>query len=176
MGLASARASATGARVTYTIERFFRRTNKPFTTLPLTVRTQRAERDVIVSAVEHQEPDAELLNESGTRHSRITPIVRPAKWLHEIDEASAASSSEAFQDEDQFWNDPPRYSATNLASLAPAPLARVPSRRHTWSARLLFATISCAVVVLLAFELRSIAARVPLSCAHATNVVMNGSP
>lgn len=61
-----------------------------------------------------------------------------------------------------FWETPPRYSVTGPPSLAPAPRRPAPSRWRVWGARLLFATICCAVVALLGLEIRSPVQRVPL--------------
>jgi hypothetical protein len=58
--------------------------------------------------------------------------------------------------EHHFWESPPRYSVTGFLSLAPAPLARSPSGLRIWGARLLFATICCAVLGLLGLEIRSL--------------------
>jgi hypothetical protein len=59
-------------------------------------------------------------------------------------------------DEHEFWNTPPRYSETNLQPLALTPEAPPVWPWRVWAARILFATIFCAAVVLLAFELKAL--------------------
>jgi len=92
------------------------------------------------------------------------------KWLRDYDGAPPDA------DEGGSCDAPPRYSVTNLVSLAPAPLTHTSSRWNTWSARLLFATISCAVVALLVLELTSLRGRVPLTPARALTVLLSLSP
>lgn len=107
--------------------------------------------------------EAEVLEATQAGQSRVTPVMPVPEWLRDL--ATDPDPSDSAQDdgeESQFWNTPPRYSLTNIASLAPAPRTRARSRWHVWSARVLFATISCAVVALLVLELRSLSGRASL--------------
>ena len=81
---------------------------------------------------------------------------------HEEQQAQAADLALSETGEHYFWETEPRYSVTGLQSLAPASGGPDPSRWRFWAARLLFATICCAVVALLGLEIRSMVQRVPL--------------
>src|SRR6478752_7971566 len=109
-----------------------------------------------MSALRHQERDEQTINDSDVAHSGVSPVAPAPNWLREIDTEPAPPED---IEEDQFWNTPPRYSVVNLASLAPSPIAAPPAPKHAWAARLLFATIACAVVGLLVLELRSLGKR-----------------
>jgi hypothetical protein len=78
--------------------------------------------------------------------------------------------------ESQFWDSAPRYSLTNLASLAPAPHAQARSRWHVLGARLLFATICCAVVVLLVLEVKSFSESSSLASTRAAGSLSSAAP
>ena len=132
-------------------------------------------------AVSHQryaehEHEHEHEHDASACHSRVTPVMPAPKWLRDFDKVAETSTTPLDMDESQFWETPPRYSVTNLVSLSPAPVPRTSSRWHTWSARLLFATIACAVVALLVLELRSLGRRVPLTSLRALSVLLSPSP
>lgn len=108
-----------------------------------------------MSSVTEQRRDAEGLEHSDDAKSGVTPVIRPPSWLGELDgDVPPLSSPRAVTEEEVFWSTPPRYSL--LVSLAPPAL---PRPRATWSARLLFATICCAVIALLVLEMRSLTSR-----------------
>jgi hypothetical protein len=130
------------------------------------VRTNAQEWNAIVASAIEQERDAEGLAESDEAKSRITPVMPPPSWVCATDDGQLTSST---VEEEQFWTDPPRYSL--ITSLAPPPLTPVPSHRHTWSARLLFATISGAILVLLALELKSFSTRAAPTSTHTSSAV-----
>lgn len=111
-----------------------------------------------MSAVRKHQRDEQMVNDSDVAHSGVTPVMPASGWLRELDTDPAPSGG---AEEDEFWNTPPRYSITDLASLAPAPIAVPPSRKHTWSARLLFGAISCGVIALLVLELTSLGEGAP---------------
>jgi len=119
-----------------------------------------------VSGVVNQKRRHEFLAEPAAAESRVTPVMPVPNWLRALDENEPPrdmSTTPSDADESVFWDTPPRYSVTNLASLAPAPLVRAPSPWRIWSARLLFAIISCVIVVLLGFELRSLSEHAPVT-------------
>jgi hypothetical protein len=106
---------------------------------------------VAVSGAVSQKRYAEDEEDPTAGESRVTPVMAAPKWLRDFDSAAPDPN------ENQFWDAPPRDSATNLVSLAPSPLEpleHTASRWNTWSARLLFATIACGVVALLGLGLR----------------------
>ena len=108
----------------------------------------------------NQKRETEALDDSGATDSRVTPVVPAPRWMRGLgDEPADPSDLLDDADENQFWDSPPRYSSTNLASLSPATHRAAPSRWHAWSARLLFTTICCAVVVLLVLEVKSFSDR-----------------
>jgi hypothetical protein len=114
------------------------------------------------------------LDDPEAGQSRVTPIVPVPEWLRDL--AAEPATSDSAQDdgeESQFWNTPPRYSLTDVASIAPAPRMRAPSRWHVWSARVLFATIACAVVMLLVLELRSLSGQAPLTPTRMASVLFS---
>jgi len=120
---------------------------------------------------------SEVVDDLEARQSRVTPVMPVPKWLRDL-AAEPATSDPALDEvqESQFWDTPPRYSVTSIPSLAPAPLMRAPSRWHVWSARALFATISCAVVALLVLELRSISGRVSLTPTRIASALLSRAP
>lgn len=87
----------------------------------------------------------------------------PPNWLDEHNDTVPVPKAVG---EDVFWSTPPRYSVMNLASLPPEPLRPVPPPRHTWSARLLFGMISCAVLTLVALEMKAFCGGAPATFAH----------
>jgi hypothetical protein len=86
--------------------------------------------------------------------ARPTLVAPPPDWMRRFDSNEAPSNADPSlnDSEDQFWNEPPRYSVDNLLSLAPLPLKAAPSRLRRWGAKLLFAAVFCAVSTLLGFE------------------------
>jgi hypothetical protein len=104
---------------------------------------------------------SEFEDEPEDVHSRVTPV--GPLWRHDPEherqgETPAPALSEA--GELDFWDSPPRYSVTNLEPLDPAPVSRpVSSPWRTWGARVLFALIFCATVVLLALEIKALASQ-----------------
>ena len=121
---------------------------------------------------------SEMLAEPQSGESRVTPVMPAPTWLRELGNEPPAASSSAQHDaeEHQFWDSAPRYSITNLASLAPPPLPRAPSQWRVWSARLLFVMIFSAVAALLGLEMRSLGGPVPLTLAHATRALFSSFP
>jgi len=129
-----------------------------------------------VSGVVNQQRHAEHFDGSPALESRVTPVVPASQWSSDVgDEPAAANGAFDESDENEFWDTPPRYSQTVIASLAPAPITHAPSRWHTLSARLLFATIACAIIVLLGLELKSLSERAPLTSARALDVLVSTS-
>ena len=126
---------------------------------------------VMLSAVTEQ---AEGLDNPEAGQSRVTPVMPVPEWLRDLaTEPDPSDSAQDDAEESQFWNTPPRYSLTNVASIAPAPRMRAPSRWHVWSARVLFATISCAVVALLVLELKSLSGGAPLTPTRIASVLFS---
>jgi hypothetical protein len=97
----------------------------------------------------------------------------PPNWLRELDDAPTLTPPKVVAEDDVFWSTPPRYSL--FVSLAPGALA-FPSVRRTWGARLLFATIACAIVTLLALEVTSLGSRDPSVLARAPSALLAKSP
>jgi len=121
--------------------------------------------------------EAEVLDDPEAGQSRVTPVMPVPEWLRDL--GTDPDPSDSVQDdgeESEFWNTPPRYSLTNVASIVPAPRLRAPSRWHVWSARMLFATISCAVVALLVLELRSLSGGASLTPTRIASVLFSPAP
>lgn len=91
-------------------------------------------------------------------NSRVCPIAPVSTWRCDADGGQRITPTSELSEtgEHHFWDTPPRYSVTNLQSIAPAPVGPAPSLLRIGSARLLFATIFCATVVLLALELKAL--------------------
>jgi hypothetical protein len=137
----------------------------------------RGKANAVMLGVVNQEPEAEVLDDLGAGQSRVTPVMPVPKWLRDLDaEPATPDSAQDDLDENQFWDTAPRYSVTNLASVVPAPLLPAPSRWHVWSARVLFATITCSVVALLVLELRSLSERVPLTPTRIASALLSPVP
>jgi len=131
----------------------------------------------IVSSLIGQQPDADgartALEENDRATSRVTPVVPPC-WLEQLgDGIPDLRPPKSATEEDVFWSTPPRYSL--LVSLAPESLAAPTPARHVWGARLLFALISCAILALVALELRKLDARAPLTGTGAVSSVTSDS-
>jgi hypothetical protein len=87
--------------------------------------------------------------------ARVTPLAEPPDWLRNSgrDGLPIDGGEPHRAVEEQFWNEPPRYSLTGIRSLLPEAMVIAPSRLRLWGARLLFAATLCAVFALLALEL-----------------------
>lgn len=125
------------------------------------------------AAVTGTDPDG--FEEYGVGESEVAPV--HSNWLRGLDNQSAPPSApDDDVEQNQFWDTPPRYSATNLTSLAPGPLTRARSGWRTRSARLLFTTIFLAVIALLVLEMKSLSARVLLTSTRAFSVLLSSQP
>ena len=107
-------------------------------------------------------PGSGVTDERAITHSRVFSVAPVATEKCGADseqpsEPPAPELSEA--DEHEFWEATPRYSVTNLPSLAPPPVAPAPAPWRIWAARALFALILCATVVLVCLELKALAAQ-----------------
>jgi hypothetical protein len=106
----------------------------------------------------------EFAGERAEIEARVSPAAQASSFHAERDddwqiEPPASSFSEA--GEHSFWDSEPRYSISDLPSLLPAPVpAPQPAQPwRMWAARLLFATIVCTIVVLLALEIKALTQR-----------------
>jgi hypothetical protein len=110
------------------------------------------------------------LGDRADGQTRVTPVMPIPDWLRERDHEDQAlhtpRGAHPEVDEHEFWDTPPRYSLTNLPSLAPVALRPVPSRWRIWTAQSLFGAILCVVVALLGLEILSLTRHVPPSSAH----------
>jgi len=130
-----------------------------------------------MSGVMSQRREIEALDESNAGQSRVTPVVPAPRWLRAVgDEPATSCDTQDDADENQFWDTPPRYSLTDLASLAPAPITQTRSRWHVFGARALFGTICCAVVVLLVLEVRLFSERMSLASTRSTSSLLSPTP
>jgi hypothetical protein len=98
-------------------------------------------------------PESDCEGDLGGMHdvgARITPLAAPPEWLRNFgrDGLAALALDPDRHVEEQFWNEPPRYSLTGSGSLLPASAApRSPVR--VWATRILFAALFSTVVGLL---------------------------
>ena len=111
-----------------------------------------------ISTIEPQ-PSCGPGGDGSEEEARPTLVAAPPDWMRRFDSDEAPSHADPSlnDSEDQFWNEPPRYSVDNLLSLAPLPLKPAPSHLRRWGAKLLFAAVFCAVATLLGFEALSVA-------------------
>lgn len=130
-----------------------------------------------MSAVVNQKQRNDVVAEPQSGESRVTPVMPAPTWPRELGNEPLPTSNTVQHDADehQFWDSAPRYSVTNLASLAP-PLPGSPSYWRVWSARLLFVMIFSAVAALLGLEMKSIGAPAPLTLARAVRAFLSSSP
>jgi hypothetical protein len=141
--------------------------------LPLTKWVQMGNsRNAVMSRPVNRDRWSEEAEEPAQTYSRVFPVAPVSTWLSDADSAQpvtppALELSEP--GENHFWDSPPRDSVTHLQSIAPVPAGPVRSPWRLWAARLLFATIFCGTVALLALELKALAtqASAPLS-AHSS--------
>jgi hypothetical protein len=128
---------------------FATRPIKLLAALPLTVRSQRAERTrIVLAAMEQEREEDEFFEEPHPALWRISVVMT----RREAEVTTAAANA---LDESQLWDAPPGYSLVGQTT-APAPLAQVSPRRLTWGARFAFVAISVAIAAALAFQLISI--------------------
>jgi hypothetical protein len=87
-------------------------------------------------------------------------ISAPALDAHECAELSADGS------EEQFWNEPPRYSVDDLGSIVPPAPRAEPTRLRRLGSTLLFFAVFCGTAALLGFETVSAARGGALPAVH----------
>ena len=125
-------------------------------------------RSTVISGSAHQDQwfgkadGRDVADKTTNTDSRVFPVASVATWqcadeTEQLIEPPAQELSET--GEHQFWDTPPRDSLTDLPSLAPPPVRLAPSPWRIWAARLLFAMIFCATVVLLGLEIKALAAQ-----------------
>ena len=141
-----------------------------------TVPQRRLRRTLIISRALHHELTSAMQNQRGARPAlmlppesdcegdlggmhevgaRITPLAAPPEWLRNFsrDGLSALALDPDRRVEEEFWNEPPRYSLTGNASLLPASAVVPRSRSRVWATRFLFAALFSTVLGLLICEL-----------------------
>ena len=107
-------------------------------------------------------PGPGVADERAITHSHVFSVAPVATEKRDADseQPSAPPAPELSEaDEHEFWEATPRYSVTNLPSLAPPPVAPAPAPWRIWAARALFALILCATVALLGLEIKALAAQ-----------------
>lgn len=101
-----------------------------------------------------------------------TPVMLPPSSTHELNDVLRSLGAPVpATEEDVFWSTPPRYSQP-----APPTLISVAPAWRVWSARLLFASISCAIVALVVFELRSLSERAQATATSPWIAVLSNAP
>lgn len=93
--------------------------------------------------------------------SGVTPLAPPPKWLTDLVPQPLPMPSEpaTYDVEEQFWSEPSVEQTAQVPSLPPEP-ETVPSAVRRWASQVLFTSVVCLVVMLLALEALSFAKRV----------------
>jgi len=84
----------------------------------------------------------------GDAGRQVTPLAAPADWLKTLrfGAAPALKSEPLDEVEQEFWNEPPRYSVDCFRSLPPEPPAVAVSDARRWRGRVAFAAVLCVVI------------------------------